>query len=189
FVVTGDHGFVDINLSLAPNVWLARAGLMEARPDRGRWRATFHTSGGAATLILNDPKDTEAVERVRRILAELPTRTRGLFRVVDREELERIGADPGAPLALAGSIGVSFSNRAEGDALAPASGGTHGFFPTDFPEIYTGMIGWGAGFRRGVRIHEMGLEDVAPLIAELLGIPFDAPDGVAPLGVLTPVQD
>ncbi len=26
----------------------------------------------------------------------------------------------------------------------------------------------------------MGIEDIAPLISELLGIPFEAPDGVSP---------
>jgi hypothetical protein len=34
----------------------------------------------------------------------------------------------------------------------------------------------------------MGIEDMAPLIAELLGIPFEAHDGVSPKSLLA-VQD
>jgi hypothetical protein len=31
----------------------------------------------------------------------------------------------------------------------------------------------------------MGLEDIAPLVADLLGVDFEAPDGVAPAGLLS----
>ena len=96
-----------------------------------------------------------------------------------------MGAVPEVPFALAASLGVVFSDRGDGEALGPASGGTHGYFPHDFPQIQTGFVGWGPGFRRGAVAHVMGLEDVAPLIARILDIPFKAPDGIAPLGLLT----
>jgi hypothetical protein len=88
------------------------------------------------------------------------------------------------PFALTASLGVAFSDRGDGDALGPATGGTHGYFPHDFPQIQTGFVGWGAGFRPGASAHVMGLEDVAPLVARILDLPFTAPDGIAPLGLL-----
>ncbi|MCB1033858.1 MAG: alkaline phosphatase family protein, partial [Acidobacteria bacterium] len=48
FVITGDHGHVDLHTRLSPNVWLRRAGLLEDRPDRGEWRAAFLATGTAA---------------------------------------------------------------------------------------------------------------------------------------------
>ena len=185
FVITGDHGFVELHTIVAPNVWLEQAGLLEDRPDRGDWRAAFHTSGGSALLYLRDPDDTAALAGVRAALASVPDRIARKYRIVERDELDRLGADPDIVLALSGVLGVTFSSRASGDALGPASGGTHGYVPTDFDEIHTGFIGWGAGFVEGGRmIHRMRLVDVAPTIARLLGWSFDAPDGVAPLGML-----
>ena len=57
FIVTGDHGFVNVDTQVSPNVWLVAAGLHEDRPDRGDWRAAFHPAGGSAFLRLRDPSD------------------------------------------------------------------------------------------------------------------------------------
>ena len=188
FVVTGDHGFVDLHTQVMPNVWLAEAGLHGTEPDRGEWRATFYPSGGATFLHLRDAADKEALEAVRGILADLPQTVRRLFRVVERDALDQAGAAPGARLALTGNLGVSFGADAAGDAIRPTDGGAHGFFPTDFPEILTGFVGWGAGFESGRTVHRMALTDVADLIAMLLDVDFESPDGAPPLGVLTPAD-
>ncbi|MDQ3522845.1 MAG: ectonucleotide pyrophosphatase/phosphodiesterase [Gemmatimonadota bacterium] len=182
FIITGDHGFVDIHTRLAPNVWLAEAGLTGA--DGDPWRARFHTSGASAFLHLNrHPGQQATAQRVREVLRSLPPGQQRWFRVVERAELDRIGADPSVPFALAPIPGVVFGAAAEGPAMEAASGATHGYFP-DFPEIHTGFVGWGAGFRAGAVAPIIGLQDVAPIAAALLGIPFQAPDGVLPMGLL-----
>jgi len=48
FVVTGDHGSVDVHTALLPNVWLREAGLTLAHHDADAWRVYFHASGGSA---------------------------------------------------------------------------------------------------------------------------------------------
>ena len=183
FIVTGDHGFVDTHTRVSPNVWLREAGLMQAQQDRGKWRATFHTSGGSAMLHLRDPGDREALSRVRALLSRLPRPTQELFRVVERAELDSIGADPKGLLALAAKPGIIFSSSPTGPVLSPAQGGQHGHFP-DFPQIHTGFIGWGVGFRSGSEVPTLGLEDIAPLIAQLLDLAFSAPDGTSPRNLL-----
>ncbi len=184
FVVTGDHGFVDNNLRLAPNVWLVEAGLMGPGRDRGGdWRAAFLAEGGAAFLHLRDPDDTESYSRVLEILADLPPKYRKLFRIVERDELDRLGADPSVPLALAAAEGTGFVSSGSEPVLRRWTGGTHGYHP-ELPNIHTGFVGWGPGFRPGASVPTMGLEDIAPLIARLLGVPFEAPDGVLIEGVL-----
>lgn len=187
FIVTGDHGFVDLTQVVAPNVWLAREGLLEDRKDRGAWQAAFHTSGAAAFLQLNKKGDTRTLKKVRALLQALPEAEKKLFRVVERAELDQIGADPNVPLALAPVRGVNMSAATNGAAVKPTKGGTHGFFP-DLPDIHTGFVGWGAGLRKGSDIAMMGLEDVAPVVAYLLGLPFKSPDGKLPAGIVTEMK-
>jgi predicted AlkP superfamily pyrophosphatase or phosphodiesterase len=188
FIVTGDHGHTNRHTRLAPNVWLAGAGLLEARPDRGRWRAAFHTSGAAAFLHLADPDDEAAVAAVRRLLADQPGRIRKLFRVVERDELDRLGAAPEAVLALAPVPGVDLSRSAEPPLLQRATGATHGYLP-DEPEMHTGLVLWGAGVEPGASAERLGMEQIAPLAAALLDLDFTAPDGVLPAGLLAPLPE
>ncbi|MGB6151819.1 MAG: ectonucleotide pyrophosphatase/phosphodiesterase [Pricia sp.] len=183
FIITGDHGFVDIHSALSPNIWLVEEGLMENKEDRGNWRAAFHTSGASAFLHLKDPKDAETLNLVLNKLKNLPDNYQKLFRIVDREALDAIGADPNAALALAPIKGIAMSSSAKGKVLTPRSGGTHGYFP-DFAHIETGFVTWGAGIASGKTIEKMGLEDVAPLIAELLQLKFEPLNGVLYPGIL-----
>ena len=183
-IVTGDHGFVDINSALSPNVWLAELGLIEDREDRGEWKAAFHTSGASAFLHLKDQNDTGTLRRINDKLAALPQKYKKLFRVVDRNGLAAIGADPNAALALAPVPGILMSDSASGPILTAKKGGTHGYFP-DFQQIETGFVAWGAGIAQGKQIETMGLEDVAPVVSKLLELDFEAIDGVLYPGILS----
>lgn len=182
-IVTGDHGFVDIHSQVAPNVLLAKAGLIDPK-NKNAWKAYFHSSGGSAFLHLKDKNDKQSLSRVKEILNTLPIAQRKLFRVVDRAELDEVGADPNAALALAPVQGVTFSGSLEGDIMKPAKGGTHGYYP-DFKEIQTGFVAFGRGINKGVTIPEMGLEDIAPLIAHLLNLDFPTADGTLYPGLLS----
>ncbi|WP_207424402.1 alkaline phosphatase family protein [Desertivirga brevis] len=174
-IITGDHGFSDIHSALAPNVWLAEKGLAGAKNNEG-WKAMFHTASGSAFLHLSKKGDTKTLNEVKALLNGLPQKYRSLFRIVERSELDKIGADPNAVLALAPMKGISMNGSTEGEPLKPAKGGTHGFYP-DFHEIQTGFIAAGAGIEKGTVIPQMALEDIAPIVAKLLGFEFNAPDG------------
>lgn len=182
-IVTGDHGFVDVNTSFSPNVLLARNGLLAPANQRDGWKAMFHASGGSAFLHLKDKKDTKTLAKVQAIIDSLPASVKKLFRVVDRQELDKIGADPNAALALAAIEGVSIGGAANGELVRAGRGGTHGYFP-EFQHIETGFIAFGAGINKGAVVPKMGLEDVAPVISRLLGLSFNAPDGILLPGIL-----
>ncbi len=184
FIVTGDHGFSDIHTALSPNVWLAEAGLVGTDRDRGAdWRAAFLITGASAFLHLRDPADAAALDAARQVLDDLPRGVRSLFTVLDRGDLDRLGAAPEAVLALTPIQGVSFSGSAQGEAVRAASGGTHGYAPT-FDEIYTGLIAIGPGVKSGVVIPVARQEDTAAIVAALLGLDFEPPDGVLYPGLL-----
>ncbi len=181
-IITGDHGFVDIHTTLSPNVWLAAKGLVSKINGKTEYKAIFHTSGAAAFLHLKDKDDKKTLEQVEAILAGLPPATKKLFRVVKGVELQARGADPDVALALTPIQGINMSSAIDGDELKAAHGGTHGYYP-DFKEIQTGFIGYGPAFNKGMVIPQMGLEDIAPIIAQLLNLDFTAPDGVLYPGI------
>lgn len=179
-IITGDHGMVTRTQALAPNVWLAENGLLGA----DEWSAEFHPAGGSAFLYLRDRSDTTTLNKVRQILANVTPAEKRLFRVVTRSELDAVGANPEPVLALAFSKGVVFHPATDGKVLRPVKrGGAHGYFP-DFQEIMTGFIAAGVGINDHGEVPEMGIADIAPLVAALLGIDFSAPDGKLPSGIL-----
>ncbi|GAA4323104.1 ectonucleotide pyrophosphatase/phosphodiesterase [Mucilaginibacter gynuensis] len=186
FIITGDHGFVDIHTQFNPNVMLAKIGLYD-NTNKDGWKAYFQASGGSAFLHLRDPKDKATLEKVNKALAELPLSVKKLFHVVDKKTLTEAQGDPNAALALAAYQGISFGATAGGELLTAAKGGTHGYMPTDFKEIQTGFVAFGKGIKQGVVLPLIGQEDIAPLIAHLLGINLKA-DGVLYPGILMPVK-
>jgi predicted AlkP superfamily pyrophosphatase or phosphodiesterase len=177
FLIVGDHGFVNINAQLAPNVALAKAGLVGENLQEANWKAQFFQQGGSTFLYLKDKNDQKTLKQVETILNDLPYAQKKLFRIIDRKELDKTGADPQVCLALAAIPGISFSNATDGDIVKPGSGGTHGHYP-DFPEIQTGFLAFGVGLGKQKIIHEMGLEDIAPIVASLLDLKMTDMDGV-----------
>jgi hypothetical protein len=175
-IVTGDHGNAEVHTQVRVNVWLANAGLRSPRIEDGEWTATFHALGGSAFLRVQEPA-AENARRVRDVLDALPDSLRQTFRIIERDELDALGADPDAPFALAAAPGFVIDDRAEGEPLQTNPGMSHGHHP-DMPEMHTGLVAKGAGIRAGASIASMSLTGVAPLVARLLGIEFEAPDGV-----------
>lgn len=170
-IVAGDHGMTEVHSQIRPNVWLIEAGLRGPNLQTDDWRATFHALGGSAFLRVREPAD-QNVEAVRQVLT-----SRENFRIVEKEELTALGSDPEAPLALAAASGFVIDDRVEPPAMQPNPGMSHGHHP-DHPDMKTGLVAFGAGIRKGACAPTLPLTAIAPLIAELLGLDFTAPDGV-----------
>jgi glycerophosphoryl diester phosphodiesterase/arylsulfatase A-like enzyme len=184
FIITGDHGFSDIHTTLAPNVWLAEAGLLGSAPNAGDWRARFHTSGASAFLMLRDPADTAALRIAREAVGSQPQAVQKLLVSIDHAEMTRVGADPNSMFSISGVDGVSMTSASNGAAVRPGKGGTHGHYP-GFRNMETGLVAWGAGIRSGARLGQTQLTNVAPLVGALLDLDFVAPDGVLLSGALS----
>jgi predicted AlkP superfamily pyrophosphatase or phosphodiesterase len=95
FIITGDHGFVDIHTQFNPNVMLAKIGLYNDA-DKENWKAYFQQSGGSAFLHLRDPKDKVSLEKVNKALADLPQGIKKLFHVLNKQEIATAQGDPNA---------------------------------------------------------------------------------------------
>lgn len=180
-IVTGDHGNTEVHTQIRPNIWLMEAGLRGERLEHDPWRATLFGLGGSAFLRV---RDDSAVAEVRCVLEARPELARGLFRILDRDALAKLGADPEAPLALAASPGFVIDDRIEPPDLQPNPGMSHGHDPA-FPDMHTGFVAKGAGIRAGASVPLLPLTCIAPLVAALLGLDFDAPDGMLYPGLLS----
>jgi len=201
-IVVGDHGFTDIHEAMRPNM------LIKSLPVR------FTAAGGSCFLynihhvdqyghIIPEkqyPK-AELVKMVTDSLNKLPAERRKQFRIICRAELDKMGADSTAIMALAAKPGLVFSssmvakkktNFGPGTSIqnnpldgvyVPVTGGHHGNDPAE-PLMYTGFIAEGAGIIKGGHIKEMRVVDISPLIAKLLGIKFNTLDGKLEPGIL-----
>jgi predicted AlkP superfamily pyrophosphatase or phosphodiesterase len=179
-IVTGDHGFGDVSVSVQPNVWLAKAGLLE-NPN-GKWKARFHAAGGSTFLFLKDKRDTKTLNKVKSMLAGLSPDEKKYLREITPAEMEKIGADPNASFALSALNGASFGNGYKGEAINPGKGGTHGYYP-DFREIQTGFLCVGRGVKEASTIQEMNLRDITAIVLKYLDLQMPSSQGEVPSGL------
>lgn len=166
FIVTGDHGFYNVEKNIHPNVWLAEAGLFNPN-DPTDWKAQFFAVGGSSFLFLKDEHDSETKNQALQLLQDRPLNEKKYFRIIDKEKLKAIGGNPQAAFALSGLNGASFGNANTGNAIREGKGGTHGYFP-DTRNIQTGFLAIGPNIEKQTEIKEMDLKDVTVLVKEYL---------------------
>lgn len=192
-IIVGDHGFCTINTVMRPNI------LIKDVPAR------FIAAGGSCFLYRNNGtqkgEETNIIKAVTDSLDKLPKEKRKLFRIIYRKELDKMGADSAALMALTAEPGMVFSgstkaapavdhgpgtsiqqSKYEG-VFFPTTGGHHGYDP-NIPDMWTGFIAEGTGINKGGHIKEIRVVDIAPLIARLLGIEFQMPDGKPVPGIM-----
>ncbi len=178
FIVLGDHGFADVKQALAPNVLLAQSGLITLDGKHVTdWKAFIEHTGGSAAVHVKDPQDKATLDKVHSLLQEHSTDSAGnrLYRIVEKEELVKLGGPREVAFYLEGEPGNMFSGAATGDFIhsAPLKG-NHGYLPRKLP---TGFLIAGRGVKKGVVLDQIGVVDVGPTIAQLLGLELKDTDG------------
>jgi predicted AlkP superfamily pyrophosphatase or phosphodiesterase len=171
FIVLGDHGFADVRQVIAPNWLLATNGLLSATG----WRAMVMNTGGSAGVYLKDPNDAATAKQVRSLLEK---HAAGLYRIIDRDALTKLGGPRDAAFYLEAEPGYMFSGALTGQTLVRTATlkGNHGFLPTN-PQLHTGFLAAGRGIRQGVVLETIRLADVAPTVARLLGVKLEGAEG------------
>lgn len=185
-IVTGDHGFLPLHTELAINLPLIEAGLITKGPDqRPQWQAIVAPNRGLGSLYVREGADREAiVTRAREALSTYEKRYPGRFRILERTELDRWGADADALLGIEPMPGYVLDARLMPPfAQRHGRAAGHGYSP-DTPGMETGLVLAGAGIRRGVRLPETRTLDVAPTIAVLLGVALPRAEGQPIAGAL-----
>lgn len=177
-IVTGDHGFNNVKMEISPNVWLEQAGLYQKKNPLA-WKARFHAAGGSSFLFLHNKHDKETLKAVTRILNEHQKEAGSYFRIISKKELDAVGADPDAALALSGINDGAFNNNTEGRAVSPSHGGTHGHFPDSY-NIKTGLLVIGPGIKKGYIIKNMNLKDITSIALLFLKLDMPSAEGKSP---------
>ncbi len=183
--VTSDHGFLPYTREIRPNVRLKAAGLIhEDSSGQGlRFDAQSIAEGGVAMVYVPDGQiRPPLIERTRKALEGLE----GVEQIVMPDSYEAlglpaVGKDPQAPsLLLVAKRGYSFNNLLSGGETAtlPSPHGAHGY-PASNPDMDGIFVAAGAGIKKGVRLKKIRNLDVAPTIAQLLGLEMTGVDGKA----------
>jgi predicted AlkP superfamily pyrophosphatase or phosphodiesterase len=185
-VVVSDHGFASTPKALLPNVLLRQEGLLKV--DGGKIsEAQVHVypEGGIGLVYCTNPGNApQQRERIRKLFTGLE----GVRGVLLPEEFAEHGLPHPreyvqAPDAvLVAEDGYAVSASIDGDAFiasnveARTSLGSHGFLATlEKMNALCVFSGWGV--RPGVKLEGVENIQVAPTIAQLLGLELPGADG------------
>jgi predicted AlkP superfamily pyrophosphatase or phosphodiesterase len=182
-IVTGDHGFLPMHTQLAINVPLVEAGLITKGADgHPSWTAIVAPNRGLGSVYLKESSPA-TMAQARRALERYEALYPSRFRIVERSELDRWGADPTAVFGVEPMPGYVLDGRLAGPFAQPFAGaGGHGYRP-DTPGMETGFIASGAGIRTGVVLPLTSTIDVAPTIAAILHLDLPEAEGKPMVGI------
>jgi len=181
--VVSDHGFSAIEHSLLANVILRKAGLVEVvdkRTTKGAVQLVVQ-GGSAFVYVMDKAHRAETMERVRKAFAGVD----GMLKVVGSDEFRQYGVadpkdDPRAPdMILFCQEGWNFGDTAAGELAfihKPERKGSHGH-DADIPNLQATFVAWGAGIKPGAKLGKISNLDVAPTVAQLLGLKIPNADG------------
>lgn len=172
--VVADHGFKAYTKEIRVALALKAAGLDD--------KAYVINEGGSAIIYVAKANHDELVDRV----AMVAEGVEGIDRVVRSSGFSALGLPTPAhdsqmgDLFLTARAGYSFAGGTGGPVTpeAPQVGGSHGYISTD-PDMDALFIASGAGIRSGAKIDRIANIDLAPTIAQLLGLNFPSAKGKA----------
>ncbi|HEY3897536.1 MAG TPA: nucleotide pyrophosphatase/phosphodiesterase family protein [Chthoniobacter sp.] len=191
-IITTDHGFKKVKTGIWPNVALKKAGLIVAQGNAVKsCDAYVVVEGGLAFAYVTDPAKRETVlPKLREICAGLE----GVDKVIDGADAHSIDIPTPAEnqgtgdLILLAKPGYAFQAKLDGDATNgdPKNYyGTHGYLASD-PELDGVFLAWGYGIKPGTKLGKIQNRDVAPTIAQLLGLPLPNVEGRVLTEMLNP---
>ena len=183
FVVVSDHGFKLVKRQIRLNAAFMKAGLLKAQDGKVLQSDAYVVpEGGSAIVYLTVPDPTgELLARARKAIAGVE----GIDGVIEPADYARFGL----PLPTVNNqMGVLFVTPKDGYSFTAAVGeevvvdategslGAHGYPATD-ADLSALFIASGAGIRQGVTLGVIDNVDVAPTMAELLGLNLPNVDG------------
>jgi predicted AlkP superfamily pyrophosphatase or phosphodiesterase len=163
-LVVSDHGFMRVEKQIHATAALAQAHLSDT---------VFVLPEGGSALVYVNRKAPADIDAVRKLFSG----AEGIARVAGPEEYGSLGLPlperdaQMADLMLFASPGYTFGTAKTGPAVTTNSSatGSHGYLNTHH-EMNAIFIAWGYGIKPGVTLDQIRNVDVAPTIAELLGL-------------------
>jgi predicted AlkP superfamily pyrophosphatase or phosphodiesterase len=187
--VVSDHGFTALTHRINLFIPFVQAGLIEITPDRetkapriAAWKATPWLASGMAAIMLHDPADRQTEQTAGALLQKLASDPQnGIVRIAGRAEIAQRGGFPEAAFIVVLKPGYYAGASLSGDIVTefPGTHGGHGFSP-EFPEMHAAFFISGASIARGRDLGIIDMRQIAPAVAQLLGVTLPAAK-IAPL--------
>jgi len=176
FIVVSDHGFRLVKRQIRPNVVFAKAGLLKVVDNKITEAEAYSIpEGGTALVYVTVPDESGAVlKRAKDALAGLE----GVDSIAEAADFARYGLPQPTPTSQMGALlliakeGYAFTADGVEPAVVDAaigSLGSHGYVASD-PDLQAIFIAAGRGIRRGATVDQVSNLDLAPTIAQLLGV-------------------
>lgn len=190
-VVVSDHGFAQVDWLLNLRRLFADHGFIQTspirageKPDVVSWRAAVWNSGGAAAIVLKDPKDPGLLAAVRGYLEELRrTPKYGIEKVYGPDEVERLSAWPNASFVVEMKSGYAVGGDfGEEVLISEPSSGQHGYLSSN-PDMLASFMIEGSSIARGRHLGLIDMRRIAPTVGAVLGVKL-SPDTLSRLAVL-----
>jgi predicted AlkP superfamily pyrophosphatase or phosphodiesterase len=190
--VVSDHGFTALTHRVNLLIPFLRAGFVRSTldpatqtPKLASWTAQPWVAGGVAAIRLHDPADRGTERAVGELLQSLAADpNNGIARIDGRAEIERHGAFPDAAFVVVMKPGFYAAASLTGELVTefPSGHGGHGFSP-EYPEMHAAFFIAGAGIARGRDLGVIDMRQIAPTLAQILGVSLSTSKNV-PLNVL-----
>lgn len=186
FFVLSDHGFSSFTHTIRPNVELTHLGLLQEDHGQVKGKVWVKAEGGGAELFILDRNERASlVPKLKQAFEGIE----GVAHVYTNSEAQTLGlpsdekTDQAPQLFLAAAPGYAFDDAATGDVLTTHEvKGQHGYLNSN-PEMSALFVASGAAIHPGVHLGTISNLQVAPTIAQILGL--EMPDAKqAPLPVL-----
>lgn len=178
--VVSDHGFLRSDKEVNLNAALREAGLidLDANGRVERWRAFAWNEGGSTMILLHEASDRTSRTAVGAVLEKLAASPdNGIYRVLEGEEVQRLGGYPGAAFVVGLARGFHTGSRLSGPVVRPTSiGGTHGYLP-EMEEMSSSFFLAGEGIPHGLDLGRIDMRDIAPTLAAILGLSLPSAEG------------
>jgi predicted AlkP superfamily pyrophosphatase or phosphodiesterase len=182
-IVTSDHGFKKVAKVVYPNVLLKQAGLLAVSGSKvTHCDVVAVAEGGMAFVYVNDAaRKAELLPGLKKRFAA----AEGITQVLDGHDGPTLGMPTPeenqgmGDLILFAKDGYAFKDGAGGEeAVAVSQGylGTHGY-PASDPELDGIFIAQGNRIKPGVVLPRIANLDVAPTIAQVLGLQIPRAEG------------
>lgn len=192
-VVVSDHGFLPIQTEIRINAAFKEKGLLTV-DEKGKitsFSAYAWEAQGTAAIVLKNPNDEDLKEKVRDVIKEMsegyPVAIETLW---TEKELKVAGAFPQASFLAVAGKGYTFSSSVEFPVIGakPKYAATHGYL-SERTEMDAVWLMRGPSIPEGKSLGRVQMIDVAPTVADLLGVELEGAEGRNQLASPSPKRD
>ena len=178
--VVSDHGFAEISHAVNLYIPFLAAGLIETGKNAygaaevKSWKAQPWMASGMAAIMLHDPADAATAKQVHDLLERLAADpANGIEAILDAQQVKVLGGFPDAAFVVTLKAGYYTGSALSGPLLVDTPGrGTHGYNPATTPAMRASFFLTGKGIARGKDLGLIDMRQIAPALAQVLGVPL-----------------